>query len=49
MHTQTSRVDGSVVAQGLPPRLQQYLNAGLFTPRVGRLGAKQVRKGVGMG
>mmetsp|Transcript_20191 Transcript_20191/g.56245 ORF Transcript_20191/g.56245 Transcript_20191/m.56245 type:complete len:781 (+) Transcript_20191:38-2380(+) len=38
---QTSHVDGLLVAQGLPPRLQRYLNAGMFAPRMTLLGAKQ--------
>lgn len=46
MHTllpQTARVRGPLAAQDLPPRLQQYFASGLDIPRVGRLGAKQVR------
>ncbi|KAF5837488.1 hypothetical protein DUNSADRAFT_4290 [Dunaliella salina] len=43
---QTSHVDGLLVAQGLPPRLQRYLNAGMFAPRMTLLGAKQVRSSV---
>ena len=39
---QTSHVDGLLLAQGLPPRLQHYITAGMFTPRMTLLGAKQV-------
>lgn len=38
---QTSRVNMAEMSGGLPPRLQRLLNAGLFTPRVGRLGSAQ--------
>lgn len=38
-----TRVNTAEVTGALPPRLQRMLNAGLFTPRVGRLGATQVR------
>eukprot|EP00195_Chlamydomonas_chlamydogama_P007783 CAMPEP_0202891134 /NCGR_PEP_ID=MMETSP1392-20130828/1288_1 /ASSEMBLY_ACC=CAM_ASM_000868 /TAXON_ID=225041 /ORGANISM="Chlamydomonas chlamydogama, Strain SAG 11-48b" /LENGTH=783 /DNA_ID=CAMNT_0049574813 /DNA_START=91 /DNA_END=2442 /DNA_ORIENTATION=- len=34
----TSRVNAAQMAGALPQRLRQVLNAGIFTPRVGRLG-----------
>ncbi|KAG2489018.1 hypothetical protein HYH03_012456 [Edaphochlamys debaryana] len=36
---QSQRVNAAAVAGSLPPRLRQVLQTGLFTPRVGRLGA----------
>ena len=35
---QTSRVNASKLAGGLPPRLRVMLDRGAFTPRIGRLG-----------
>ncbi|MEW5311154.1 MAG: hypothetical protein WDW38_002892 [Sanguina aurantia] len=46
---QAVRVIGSAPASSLPPRLKQALTAGMFTPRVGRLGSlRQPVGGPGM-
>lgn len=36
---QVTRVNAAAVTGSLPPRVRHVLNAGLFTPRVGRLGS----------
>lgn len=38
---QATRVNAAEMTGSLPPRVQRILNAGLFTPRVGRLAAAQ--------
>lgn len=45
---QATRVNAAEVTGTLPPRVQRMLNAGLFTPRVGRLGAPQKSMPPGM-